>query len=76
MMIVEGHVHRRSVVLDVAPRKRPVGVERLPRLTIEVHPEDEMLVRRAKSAAVLRGESLRDWFIEAIRQRLEREEGE
>jgi hypothetical protein len=58
---------------DVAPRQRwPVGA-RFPRLTIEVHPEDERLVRRARSAAVLRGEPLREWLLEAIRQRLARD---
>ena len=64
-----------TVVEIVAPRKRPEGAERFPRMTIEVHPEDEQTIRRAKSAAVLRGESLREWFLEAIRQRLEREPG-
>ena len=68
-----GRPDGRTLVGDVAPRKRGPGDARFPRLTIEVHPEDERLVRRAKSAAVLRGEPLREWFLEAIRQRLARD---
>ena len=66
-------MNRHTVVVDVAPRKRAPDAERFPRLTIEVHPEDEHTIRRAKSAAVLRGEPLREWLMEAIRQRLARD---
>jgi hypothetical protein len=68
-----GRTDGRTAVGVVARRKRGPLDARFPRLTIEVHPEDERLVRRAKSAAVLRGESLREWFLEAIRQRLARD---
>jgi len=58
----------------VAKRKRPEG-ERPDRITLEYYGEAEIaLVRRMRVAAVLRGERVRDWVLEAIRQRLEREE--
>jgi hypothetical protein len=59
----------------VAKRKRPEG-ERPDRVTLEYYGEDEVaLVRRMRVAAVLKGERVRDWVLEAIRQRLDREEG-
>lgn len=57
----------------VAKRKRPEG-ERPDRITLEYYGEQEVaLVRAMRVAAVVRGERVRDWVLEAIRQRLERE---
>ena len=57
----------------MAKRKRPEGV-RPDRITLEYYGEAEVaLVRRMRVAAVLRGERVRDWVLEAVRQRLERE---
>jgi len=42
-----------------------------PRLSIELRPEDEALVRRAHADAVLNGMTLRQWLLEAMRYRLQ-----
>jgi hypothetical protein len=42
-----------------------------PRLSIELRPEDEALVRRAHADAVLNGLTLRQWLLEAMRHRLQ-----
>ena len=56
----------------VAERKRPIG-RKNPRVTIEVYEQDAETVRRAKIAAVTAGVTLREWFLEAARLRLERD---
>jgi uncharacterized protein (DUF1778 family) len=56
----------------VALRKRPEG-RKNPRVTIEVYDQDRDLIRRAKIAAVSAGVTLREWLLEAARQRLERD---
>jgi hypothetical protein len=56
----------------VAERKRPIG-RKNPRVTIEVYEQDAEVVRRAKIAAVTAGVTLREWFLEAARLRLERD---
>jgi hypothetical protein len=64
-----------TTAADVAKRKRPEG-ERPGRLVVEYYTAEELvLVRRMRIAAVVRGERVRDWVLEAIRQRLAREEG-
>lgn len=40
------------------------------RLTIEVYGEDETLVRRARAAAAMKGESLREWVLRAVKAQL------
>ena len=56
----------------VAERKRPVG-RKNPRLTIEVYDQDVDLAHRFRMAAVAARVTLREWLLEAGRQRLERE---
>jgi hypothetical protein len=47
------------------------------RLTIEVYGEEAVqLLRRLRAAAAMRGETQTRWLLEAVRQRLEREERE
>lgn len=54
------------------PRKQRHPDSRFhPRLNIEVRPEYDELVRRAKADAALRNQAWKDWVMEAIRQRLE-----
>lgn len=60
------------MVGTVAERKRPEG-RKNPRVTIEVYDEDRELIRLAKIAAVSAGVTLREWLLEATRQRLERD---
>lgn len=58
------------------PRKRPEG-SRPTRFTFEVYDaETELLMRRMRAAAALRGEPVREWLLRAIRAQLEREERE
>lgn len=58
---------------DVAKRKRPIG-ERPERLTIEYYgPEETELARQVRAAAALRGERVREWVLQALRERLERD---
>ena len=42
-----------------------------PRLSIELNPEDEALVRQAHADAVLHGTTLRQWLLDAMRRRLD-----
>ena len=56
----------------VAARKRPMG-RKNPRVTIEIYDQDRDLIRSAKIAAVSAGVTLREWFLEAARLRLERD---
>ncbi len=58
---------------DVAERKRPEG-ERPSRLVIEYYGADEeRLILRLRHDALDRGQPVRDWVLQAIRERLERE---
>lgn len=43
------------------------------RLIVEVEPEDEQFIRQVRAAAVLKGVSLREWVLAAIREKYERE---
>ena len=57
---------------DVAERKRPEG-ERPARLTIEYYgPGEDELITQMRVSAVQRKEAVRDWMLQAIRERLER----
>jgi hypothetical protein len=57
----------------VANRKRPLG-ERPERLVVEYYgPEEIELARQVRAAAALRGQRVREWVLEALRQRLERD---
>ena len=57
----------------VANRKRPLG-ERPERLVVEYYgPAEVELARQVRAAAALRGERVREWVLQALRQRLERE---
>jgi hypothetical protein len=47
--------------------------ERKQRLSIEVLPEEVMLLRQVRASAVLKGVSLREWVLEALREKLARE---
>jgi hypothetical protein len=60
------------MLTPVAERKRPVGRAN-PRLTIEVYPQDAELVHRFRLAALSIKTTLREWLLDAGRQRLERE---
>ncbi|MGH2350319.1 MAG: hypothetical protein ACRDJN_01735 [Chloroflexota bacterium] len=46
-----------------------------PRIIVEVMPEDEAFVRQVRAAAVLRGATMREWVMEALREKWEREQG-
>ena len=41
------------------------------RVSVEVYPEEEELMRRARAAAELRDQTFREWMLEAVRQKLE-----
>jgi hypothetical protein len=57
---------------DVAERKRPEG-ERPSRLVVEYYGADEeRLVLDMRHDALERGEPVRDWVLQAIRERLVR----
>lgn len=60
------------MLTPVAERKRPTD-RRNPRLTIEVYSQDVEVVHRLRMAAVAAKTTVREWALEAIRQRLERE---
>ncbi|HXI15422.1 MAG TPA: hypothetical protein VNM48_03550 [Chloroflexota bacterium] len=49
--------------------------DRKPRLSIEVQPTEEPLIRHIRAAAALRGVNLREWVLEALREKYEREQG-
>ena len=54
------------------PRKRRGPREApLERVNVEVYPDEQETIRRAKADAALRGETFREWLIRAIEQRLE-----
>ena len=58
---------------DVAKRKRPEG-ERPERLVVEYYGDAEIeLARQVRAAAALRGERVREWVLQALRERLERD---
>jgi predicted HicB family RNase H-like nuclease len=48
----------------------PGASEQNTALNVRVVPEE--LIRKAKSAAALQGKTLREWIIEAIREKLKR----
>jgi hypothetical protein len=54
------------------PRKRrgPRDVPPL-RVSVEVYPEEEVLIRQAKADAALRDQTFREWMLAAIALRLE-----
>ena len=56
---------------DMAERKRPLD-RPAKRLTVEVYDGDEDLVRRARIAALMRGETLRELVLRAVRGEVER----
>jgi hypothetical protein len=59
---------------DVAKRKRPEG-ERVERLSVEYYGEEEVtLVRRVRAHVALRGARMREWVLDAVREKMEREE--
>jgi hypothetical protein len=43
------------------------------RLIVEVDPEDEQFMRQVRAASVLKGVSLREWILAAIREKYERD---
>jgi len=57
--------------LPAMPRKKrpPHGV-RLPRLNVEVYPDEEALVRRVRVVATERGETLHDLVMAALRKEI------
>lgn len=62
--------------LNPMPRKkRPAHGERLPRLNVEVYPDEEALVRRVRAAAAERGETLHDLVMRALRVEVGMEPG-
>jgi hypothetical protein len=61
---------------DVAERKRPEG-ERPSRLVIEYYgPDEERLILRLRHDALDQGQPVREWVLQAIRERLERQRRE
>jgi hypothetical protein len=48
-------------------------VERKQRLSIEVLPDEAAFIRQVRAAAVLRGVPLRQWVMEALREKYQRE---
>ena len=40
-------------------------------MSVEVYPEEEELMRRARAAAALRDQTFREWMLEAVREKLE-----
>lgn len=56
----------------VAPRKRPPGMERMERLSIEVHPEDKPAVDEMRRLSFREGISYRGWVMRAIRAEIAR----
>jgi hypothetical protein len=62
------------MLTPVAERKRPRDRAN-PRLTVEVYPHEAELVHRFRMAALAAKTTLREWLLEAGRQRLEREDG-
>lgn len=58
------------------PRKRrgPRDVPPL-RMSVEVYPEEEQLIRRAKADAALRDQTFREWMLAAVAQRLQAGDG-
>jgi hypothetical protein len=55
----------------MAERKRPMD-RPAKRLTVEVYDGDEDLVRRARIAALVNAETMRELVIRAVRQEVER----
>ena len=43
------------------------------RLTIELHPAEEAFVREVHGRAIASGSTLRDWVLEAMREKAQRE---
>jgi hypothetical protein len=48
-------------------------LDRKQRLSIELLPEEESLVRRARASAALKGITLRQWVLDALRIKLAEE---
>lgn len=44
-----------------------------PRIIVEVLPDEETFVRQVRAAAVLKGVSMREWVMEALREKWERD---
>ena len=55
----------------MARKQRDPGARFHARLNVEVKPEDEPLIRRAKADAALRDQTFREWVLEAVREKLE-----
>ena len=55
-----------------APRKKPLGVERLERLSVEVYPDDKPVVDEMRRLAIREGIAYRGWLVRAIRAELAR----
>ena len=51
-------------------KKRPEHGKVLPRLNVEVYPDEEALVRRVRAAAAERGETLHDLVMAALRKEI------
>jgi len=45
------------------------------RIVVEVEPEDVTFIRQVRAAAVIKGLSLREWVLQSIREKYERENG-
>ena len=60
--------------LPAMPRKkRPPHGKLLPRLNVEVYPDEEQLLRQARARAAEHGETLHDLVMRAIRNEIGRE---
>lgn len=57
----------------MAPRKQAERTYRK-RLTIELLAEEESFVREMRGRAISRGTTLRDWVLEAMREKAKRDE--
>jgi len=44
-------------------------------MSVEVYPEEEQLIRRAKADAALRDQTFREWMLAAVAQRLQAGDG-
>jgi hypothetical protein len=54
-------------------KKRPPHGKVLPRLNVEVYPDEEHLLRRARAKAAEQGETLHDLVMRALRNEIGRE---
>ena len=57
----------------MATRKQQAGRGYRKRLTVELQPDEEGFIREVHGRAIANGSTLRDWTIEAMREKAERE---